>query len=85
MTDENTNEEKSFVYIEFEGIGSAEITNYNLQNVSPLQLLAMASYMEFEGKAALSVQRAAQVQANLERQQLQRIAVPKSTIELGKK
>jgi hypothetical protein len=74
----NTNEEKSFVYIEFEGIGSAEITNYNLQNVSPLQLLAMASYMEFEGKAALSV-------ANLERQQLQRIAVPKSTIELGKK
>jgi len=80
MTDENTNEEKSFIYIEFEDIGSAEITNYKLENVSPLQLLTLSSFLEFEGKAALSVQRAAQMQAQIERQQMQKIAVPKSTI-----
>ena len=85
MTDENTNEEKSFVYIEFDSIGSAEITSYRIENVSPLQLLAMAHFMEFEGKGALATQRAAQIQAQLEHQQMQKIAVPKSTIELGKK
>ena len=86
MTDENKSmdEEKSFLYIEFEDMGSVEIIKYDHKNLTPLQLLAMASFFEFEGKSGLATQRAAQVQAQLERQQQQKIAVPKSTIEIGK-
>ena len=79
------NEEKSFVYIEFEDIGSAEITNYKLENVSPIQLLAMAHFMEFEGKGALATQRAAQIQAQIQREQQQKIVVPTPNIAVGKK
>jgi hypothetical protein len=85
MTDENTNEEKSFVYVEFEEIGSAEVTSWNFNNVSPLQLLALSSLLEFEGKSALAIQRSAQVQAQREREQMTQIAVPKPSIEIGKK
>lgn len=85
MSNEINNEEKSFVYIEFEDIGSAEITNYKFENISPLQLLAMAHFMEFEGKGALATQRAAQMQAQIEREQRQRIAVPSPNIAVGKK
>ncbi len=80
-----TDEEKSFIHIEFESIGSAEITGYQMENVSPLQILALSAFLEFEGKSALSVQRQAQLQAQMARQEQQRIAVPKSTIEIGKK
>ena len=79
------NEEKSFIYLEFDEIGSANITNFKLENVSPFQVLAAHSLLEFEGKNALAMQRAAQVQAQLERQQRTQIAVPKASIELGKK
>ncbi len=85
MIDENTNEEKSFLYIEFEDMGSVEIKKYDHKNLTPLQLLAMASFFEFEGKSGLATQRAAQVQVQMTRQQQQKIAVPKATIELGKK
>ena len=85
MSDENTNEEKSFLYIEFEDMGSVEIRKYDHKNLTPLQLLAMASFFEFEGKSGLATQRAAQVEVQLKLQQQQKIAVPKSTIELGKK
>ena len=78
-------EEKSFIHIEFESIGSAEITGYQMENVSPLQILALSAFLEFEGKSALSVQRQAQLQAQMARQEQQRIAVPTSTIEIGKK
>ena len=81
MTDENNNEEKSFIYIEFADLGSAEIVGYQLENISPLQLLAMAHYVEFEGKSALAQQRAAQAQAA----QQSKIVVPKAEIEIGKK
>ncbi|KKN00950.1 hypothetical protein LCGC14_1132800 [marine sediment metagenome] len=84
MTDENTNEEKSSIYIEFKDIGSVEIVGYQMENVSPLQILALSAFLEFEGKSVLSVQRQAQVQAQFERQQKQKIAVPNSTIEIGK-
>jgi len=84
MTDENTNEEKSSIYIEFKDIGSVEIVGYQANSLTPLQLLALSAFLEFEGKSALSVQRQAQVQAQFERQQKQKIAVPNSTIEIGK-
>ena len=59
MSDEN---EISRIYIEFEDIGSAEIKVYTVDNVTPLQLLALAHFFEFEGKNTLGMQRAAQIQ-----------------------
>ena len=79
MSDEK---EKSFIYIEFVDIGSAEIRDYNLENVTPFQLLAMAHFLEFEGKGSLAIQKAAQFQAQ---QQQPKIAVPDSTIPVGRK
>jgi hypothetical protein len=85
MTDENI-EEKSFIYIEFEDIGSVDIKMSKLENVTAFQILAMAHFMEFEGKNTLAVQRAAQMQAQMQQEQMQKIAVPKpGQIEIGKK
>ena len=80
-----TDEEKSSIYIEFKDIGSVEIVGYQANSVTPLQLLAISAFLEFEGKSTLSVQRQAQLQAQMARQQQQKIAVPTSTIEIGKK
>lgn len=43
---------KSFIIIEFEDVGS---TNFHMQmdGITPLQMLAMASYLELKGKNAL--------------------------------
>lgn len=85
MSDKPQDEEKSFVYIEFSDIGSVEIFNYQVENITPLQLLAMAHYVEFEGKSALAQQRAAQFQAAQARQQQSQILVPKPEVNMGKK
>lgn len=82
--DEN-NEERSFLFIEFADIGSAEIKNYEANNVTALQLLTMSQFLEFEGKGALAMQRQAQIQAQLQKEQMQKIAVPRPNIEIGKK
>lgn len=83
MNDEN--EDRSFLFIEFTDIGSAEIKNYDANNITALQLLTMAQFLEFEGKNALAVQRQAQIQAQMQKEQMQKIAVPKGNIEIGKK
>jgi hypothetical protein len=80
MTDEN--EDKSRIYIEFEDIGSVEVKLYTVDNVTPMQLLALAHFFEFEGKNSLAVQRAAQMQAEVQRQQRDQIIVPKPKMEL---
>lgn len=80
------NEEKSFIYIEFEDIGSVDIKASQFNNVTAFQLLAMAGLMEFEGKNTLAVQRAAQMQAEMQRSQMGKIAVPQpGQIIKGKK
>ena len=83
MSNENNNEEKSFIYIEFEDIGSVNVAISNFESVTAFQLLAMAHLLEFEGKGHLAVEKGAQMQAQLAKQQSQQIAVP--NIELGKK
>lgn len=84
MNDE-INEKKSFIYVEFANVGSADPTTWQFENISPMQLLAMSQFLEFEGKSTLAVQREAQIRAQLEREQMQKIAVPKPNIEIGKK
>ena len=84
MSNKPIDEEKSFIYIEFEDIGSVNVTVSNFESVTAFQLLAMAHLLEFEGKGHLAVEKGAQMQAQMERQQ-PKIAVPTSTIELGKK
>lgn len=82
MSNEDSNEEKSYIYIEFDGIGSVDVKISQFEQVTAFQLLAMAHLLEFEGKNVLVVQKAAQFQTQ---QQQPKIAVPSSTIELGKK
>jgi hypothetical protein len=62
---------KSRIYIEFEGMGSATFS-MKVENVVPMQLLALAQYFEFEGKLGLSMQRAQM----MEEQQRKHIQVP---------
>ena len=86
MSDENKVEEKSSIYIEFDGINSVSIIKYDPENITPLQLLALAQFLDFEGKGSLSVQRAAQMQQQLEAQQNKKIAVPEpGQVLIGKK
>ncbi len=86
MSDENEVEGKSSIYIEFDGISSVSITAYKPENVTPLQLLALAQFLDFEGKASLSVQRVAQMQHQMEAEQKNKIAVPEiGQVLVGKK
>ena len=80
MNDENK-EEKSFILIEFEEEHSA-IFHAQFQNVVPGQLLAVGSFLDFEGKNQLAIQKAAQMQAEFQRQQMTKIAVPSSQVKL---
>lgn len=70
-------EDRSFILIEFEEFGSV-LSNMQLQNVTPLQLLAAASYLEFEGKNNLAVQKAAQMQYEMQKRQSQQLIIPGS-------
>ena len=86
MSDENKLEGKSSIYIEFESIGSATITKYTPENVTPLQLLALSQFLDFEGKSSLSVQRAAQIQHQSRMEQNKKISVPEpGQVLIGKK
>jgi hypothetical protein len=79
-------EGKSRIYIEFDGVGSATITKYTPENVTPMQLLALAQFLDFEGKASLSMQRAAQMQQQIEMEKKNRISVPEpGQVIIGKK
>ena len=83
--DEQNDENRSYVLIEFEDIGSVKF-DAKLHNVIPLQLLALSQYLEFEGKNNLAMQRAAQMQYEMQKQQAQKIAVPgKPSLVVGNK
>jgi hypothetical protein len=68
-------EKRSYFHIEFEGEGSARFTA-DLQNITPMQMLALAAWMEFEAKHQLSMEKAAQFQQRLQQEQMQGIAIP---------
>ena len=81
-----SDEEKSNIYIEFDGINSVSIIKYSPENVTPLQLLALSQFLEFEGKSSLSIQRAAQMQQQLDMQKQKKISVPEpGQVLIGKK
>lgn len=52
MTDQAPEKPKSFLYIEFADIGSV-MFRMNTEGITPLQLLAIASYLEVRGKNEL--------------------------------
>ena len=69
--------ERNFIHIEFEDIHSA-IFNIQFENVVPGQMLAIASYLEFEGKNQLALQKQQQMQAEMQ----QKIVVPSPQVKL---
>jgi tRNA A22 N-methylase len=72
---------QNFIHIEFEDEHSA-IFNIKFENVVPGQLLAVASYLDFEGRNQLALQKAAQMQAEIQKQQREKIVIPKPKVEL---
>lgn len=49
--------DRSFLFVEFLQHDSVRMKHLQLHNVTPLQLLALASYLEVEGKNALLKER----------------------------
>ena len=72
----NEEKERSYILVEFQDLGSTEIIQYKHENISPLQLLTLGVFLDFEGKNALAVQRSAQIQAEMKKQQREQIVVP---------
>ena len=54
MTDHDNND--SIVYIKFKGIGTVEFIDVVVRNISPMQMLALAGYLEFQAKYQLNRQ-----------------------------
>lgn len=71
----------SVVFVQFKEINSVEIVQLGLKNVTPMQILALAHFLEYKGKSTLSVQEA-QAMAEKERmeQEKPKIEVPKGLI-----
>ena len=68
--------DKSYILIEFDEEHSA-IFHAKFENVVPGQLLAVGAFLDFEGKNQLAIQKAAQMQAEMMKQQREQIVVPK--------
>jgi len=75
VEDNKTEEKRSFVLVEFTELGSV-FFNIVLDNVTPLQVLAMSQYLEVRAKNELIMQE----NARLDQQKEMQIAVPKSSI-----
>lgn len=71
----------SVVFVQFKEINSVDIVQLGLKNVTPMQILALAHFLEYKGKSTLSVQEA-QAMAEKERMEQERpkIEVPKGLI-----
>ena len=77
----NIEKERSYILIEFKDLDSA-IFDARFEHIVPGQMLAVASYLEFEGKNQLAMQKAAQMQAELMKQQREQIIVPTPQVKL---
>jgi len=73
-------EQKSYIYIEFEEINSNTTNNFTINSVSPFQMFAMAKYLEYKGQQMLAQMEYQQMQKREE----QKIVVPKPKIEISK-
>jgi len=74
-------EKKSTIYIEFGGVNSIEFS-MNLNNIAPMQMLALSQYLDWKAKTALAQQEYMEMQ----RKEANKIAVPTTPdIILGKK
>ena len=71
-----TDEEKSFIYIDFESPGNVRAT-FNMGEVTPLQILAVASYLEYKGKNELQRMEMEAIQKAVQQQ----IVTPKPGIQ----
>ena len=77
--DEQT-QPKSFVFAVFSDIGNVNV-NVKFENVTPLQVLALAAYLELKGKSALMEEE----NQRLERERQMNIARPSQEITIARK
>jgi hypothetical protein len=75
MTEEQI-DEKSYIYVEFEALGSAQFSMAS-ERVTPLQMLGLASFLELQAKNMILAEQARQ--EHMQTQQ-PKIAVPNGAI-----
>ena len=80
MDEEKKESPKSFFFVSFEDIGSVIMTGMNIIGITPLQMIALASWLEVKGKNELIEQE----NRRLERQAEQSIARPPQGIVTAK-
>jgi len=73
--------EDSFLLAQFKEVNSVEFVKFMPNNVSPLQLLALAHYLEFVGKSTLQAQEIKRaVELEQQEQEKPKIAVPDTVL-----
>jgi hypothetical protein len=76
------NKDDSFVLVQFKEVNSVELVTFAPNNVSPLQILALAHYLEFVGKSTLQaqeIQRA--VELEQKEQEKPKIVLPDTVLQ----
>lgn len=68
-------EERSYILMQFVAPGSV-VFNAQFENVTPLQILALAHYLEYRGKRTLAEEES----QRMAQQEQQKIIVPKQPI-----
>ena len=80
MTDEKQ-EQKSYIYIEFEDVTSIATKQFSFSGVSPFQLFAIAHYLRMKGETMMiniEMQQQRMIQEQAERT---KIVVPKPKLQ----
>lgn len=68
MSEEESKENpKSFFFVSFEDVGSVVMTNMNFVGITPLQMIALASWLEVKGKNELIQQENKRLEMEAER------------------
>jgi hypothetical protein len=74
-------ETDSVLFVQFEGMNSVNIVKFIPQNVSPMQILALAEYLEYKGKSLLHINELRWAEEQAEREQSRpKIEVPSGVL-----
>ena len=80
MTDEKQ-EQKSYIYIEFEDVTSIATKQFSLSGISPFQLFAIAHYLRMKGETMMINIEMQQQRMMQEQAERTKIVVPKPTLQ----
>lgn len=68
-------EKRSYILIEFDTVGSAAFA-IQTDNVTPLQLLSIAGFLEWKAKSLLQAQEFQAMQTQMKQKEMNKIIIP---------